>query len=375
MTRRPDPLHNLADALSEDIVATPAGALVDEAAGEPGGDSLVVAFDRIATRAAAQSRRRGLVARLRALAPVWPGPIGWRSAMAAAAGIFVVVIAGGLYFQDERFRTASSPTTSEQAEAPATPLRQNGSMSGPVVADRAAKPDDAPVVRQMPVAAPPLAAPAPSPAPPAGGGVADGSKRMRSAEVRPDAAAPEPLARAARKVAPPEDRLAKLAATLEQQQSGTTSQPPSAAAVAPGTSSSGFGFRVRPAEILDFVWPVRGRVIAGFGSPVGGVPNRGIDLAVAAGADIRAADDGVVIYAGDELEGFGNLLLLRHRDGFLTAYAHAQSFAVKPGDTVRRGQVIAKVGQTGGVAAPQLHYEIRKDNAPVDPAQYLPPPG
>jgi murein DD-endopeptidase MepM/ murein hydrolase activator NlpD len=124
-----------------------------------------------------------------------------------------------------------------------------------------------------------------------------------------------------------------------------------------------------------FQWPLRGRVIAGFGSPVGGAANKGIDLAVAAGTDIRAAEDGVVLYAGNAIKDFGNLLLLRHRDGFLTAYAHAQSFAVKPGDSVRRGQVIAKSGQTGAVTSPQLHFEIRKDDAPVDPAQYLPPPG
>jgi murein DD-endopeptidase MepM/ murein hydrolase activator NlpD len=124
-----------------------------------------------------------------------------------------------------------------------------------------------------------------------------------------------------------------------------------------------------------FQWPLRGRVIAGFGASVGGAANKGIDLAVAAGTDIRAAEDGVVLYAGNEIKDFGNLLLLRHRDGFLTAYAHAQSFAVKPGDSVRRGQVIAKSGQTGAVTSPQLHFEIRKDDAPVDPAQYLPPPG
>jgi murein DD-endopeptidase MepM/ murein hydrolase activator NlpD len=116
-------------------------------------------------------------------------------------------------------------------------------------------------------------------------------------------------------------------------------------------------------------------VIAGFGSPVGGAANQGINLAAPAGTDIRAAEDGVVIYAGNEIKTLGNLLLLRHRDGFLTAYAHAQSFAVKPGDMVRRGQVVAKSGQTGTAGTPQLHFEIRKDHAPVDPAQYLPPPG
>src|SRR5262249_14906827 len=130
-----------------------------------------------------------------------------------------------------------------------------------------------------------------------------------------------------------------------------------------------------PATRPDFQWPLRGRVVAAFGSPAGGAPNQGIDLAVAAGTDIHAAEDGVVIYAADEITTLGNLLLLRHRDGFLTAYAHAQSFAVKPGDTVRRGQVIAKSGQSGEAARPQLHFEIRRGSTPVDPAQYLPPPG
>ena len=136
---------------------------------------------------------------------------------------------------------------------------------------------------------------------------------------------------------------------------------------------------MRTAKATDvppaFAWPLRGRVIAAFGASVGGVPNNGIDLAVAAGTDVRAADDGVVLYAGNEIKALGNLLLLRHRDGFITAYAHTQSITVKPGDTVRRGQVIAKSGQTGTVTKPQLHFEIRKDSTPVDPAQYLPPPG
>jgi murein DD-endopeptidase MepM/ murein hydrolase activator NlpD len=181
--------------------------------------------------------------------------------------------------------------------------------------------------------------------------------------------------------APAEDRLAKLAIAAEQKRSSTLSQAPRAAPAAPAASSyapaaSGPAILGGLAEAPPgFAWPLRGRVIAGFGSPVGGAPNQGIDLAVPAGTDIRAAEDGVVLYAGSEIKGLGNLLLLRHRDGFLTAYAHAQSFAVKPGDTVRRGQVIAKSGQSGAVTKPQLHFEIRKDSAPVDPARHLPPPG
>ena len=90
------------------------------------------------------------------------------------------------------------------------------------------------------------------------------------------------------------------------------------------------------------------------------------------GTPIKAAEDGVVAYAGNELKTYGNLVLVRHSNGYVTAYAHASEILVKRDDPVKRGQIIAKAGQTGSVAAPQLHFEIRKGSAPVDPAQYLP---
>ncbi|MGZ8390954.1 MAG: murein hydrolase activator EnvC family protein, partial [Rhodoplanes sp.] len=121
-----------------------------------------------------------------------------------------------------------------------------------------------------------------------------------------------------------------------------------------------------------FRWPVRGRVIAGFGAKTNGQQNDGINLAVPEGTAVRAAEDGVVAYAGSELKGYGNLILVRHANGFVTAYAHASEIMVKRNDPVRRGQVIAKSGQTGTVASPQLHFEIRKGSAPVDPMQHLP---
>jgi len=121
----------------------------------------------------------------------------------------------------------------------------------------------------------------------------------------------------------------------------------------------------------SFRWPVRGRVIAGFGSKPNGTQNDGINLAVPEGTPIKAADDGVVAYAGNELKGYGNLVLIRHSNGFVSAYAHASELMVKRGDTIRRGQVIAHAGQTGNVTSPQLHFEIRKGSTPVDPAQYL----
>jgi murein DD-endopeptidase MepM/ murein hydrolase activator NlpD len=121
-----------------------------------------------------------------------------------------------------------------------------------------------------------------------------------------------------------------------------------------------------------FRWPVRGRVINNFGAKINGAANDGIDLAVPEGTPVRAADDGVVAYAGNELKGYGNLVLVRHANGFVTAYANASELTVKRNDQVHKGQVIAKSGQTGTAANPQLHFEVRKNSAPVDPMQYLP---
>jgi murein DD-endopeptidase MepM/ murein hydrolase activator NlpD len=121
-----------------------------------------------------------------------------------------------------------------------------------------------------------------------------------------------------------------------------------------------------------FRWPVRGRIINNFGARVNGSPNDGIDLAVPEGTQVRAADDGVVAYAGNELKGYGNLVLVRHSNGFVTAYANGSELLVKRNDQVHKGQVILKSGQTGNATSPQLHFEIRKNSAPVDPMQFLP---
>jgi len=121
----------------------------------------------------------------------------------------------------------------------------------------------------------------------------------------------------------------------------------------------------------SFRWPVKGRVIAAFGSKNNGAQNDGINLAVPEGTPVKAADDGVVAYAGNELKGYGNLVLVRHANGYVSAYANASELLVKRGDTVKRGQVIAHAGQTGNVTSPQLHFEIRKGSTPVDPMQFL----
>jgi murein DD-endopeptidase MepM/ murein hydrolase activator NlpD len=141
---------------------------------------------------------------------------------------------------------------------------------------------------------------------------------------------------------------------------------------APAMSSQEAVKSAEPAGSLPgFRWPVRGRVIAAFGPKPNGVQNDGINLAVPEGTPIKASEDGVVAYAGSELKGYGNLVLVRHPNGFVTAYAHASDILVKRGETVKRGQVIAHAGQTGNVTSPQLHFEIRKGATPVDPSQYL----
>ena len=154
-------------------------------------------------------------------------------------------------------------------------------------------------------------------------------------------------------------------ATAESPHSARVATP-----VAPAQDST-----IKTAEpaggLPSFRWPVRGRIIASFGPTPNGLQNDGINLAVPEGTPVKAAEDGVVAYAGNELKGYGNLVLVRHSNGFVTAYAHASDILVKRGETVKRGQVIAHSGQTGNVTSPQLHFEIRKGSTPVDPSQYL----
>ncbi len=123
-----------------------------------------------------------------------------------------------------------------------------------------------------------------------------------------------------------------------------------------------------PKATADFRWPARGRVISGFSGKGG---NEGINIAVPEGTPVKSAGDGVVAYSGNELKGYGNLVLIRHDNGYVSAYAHNGDINVKRGERVNRGQVIATSGQSGNVSSPQLHFEIRKGSTPVDPMPYL----
>jgi murein DD-endopeptidase MepM/ murein hydrolase activator NlpD len=212
--------------------------------------------------------------------------------------------------------------------SPPTQMAQPASipLEGPPPQQQAARepavvPLDGPVPRQAGTVTPPMAAAA-APPPPGERSVAD--------EAREDSAPPPVAAR-----------------------------PPAAASAAPPGATHGG----------RFPWPVRGNVIAGYS----GGKNDGINIAAPLGAPVRAIEGGEVAYAGNELKGYGNLVLIKHADGLISAYAHCQELLVRKGDRVAPGEVIARVGTTGGVKEPQLHFELREGQRPVDPKQFLAP--
>ncbi|WP_053998807.1 M23 family metallopeptidase [Ahrensia marina] len=118
-------------------------------------------------------------------------------------------------------------------------------------------------------------------------------------------------------------------------------------------------------------WPVRGRVVSSYGSNVGGKGNDGIDISVPRGSTVKAAENGVVIYAGEGLKEFGKTVLVRHDNGLVTVYGHLDKISVQRGDNVSRGQNVGASGMTGSAKQPQLHFEVRKNTTPVNPMTYL----
>ncbi len=189
----------------------------------------------------------------------------------------------------------------------------------------------------------------------------------KTAAIAPAAPAAVALAQPAAATAPPATKVAAAtgippqSARLAQTNTKVEEEP----AEAPVKAADATG------ALPTFRWPVRGKVITSYGAKTNGKSNDGINLAVPEGTPVKAAEDGVVAYSGNELKGYGNLVLVRHANGYVTAYAHASELLVKRGDTIKRGQTIAKSGQSGEVGSPQLHFEIRKGSTPVDPLQFL----
>jgi len=178
----------------------------------------------------------------------------------------------------------------------------------------------------------------------------------KTAAVAPATVAMPPATKLAAATGDPEQKVRLASAT-------TTSADVSAETPVKASEATG--------ALPTFRWPVRGKVITSYGAKTNGKANDGINLAVPEGTPVKAAEDGVVAYSGNELKGYGNLVLVRHSNGYVTAYAHASEVLVKRGDTIKRGQIIAKSGQSGEVGSPQLHFEIRKGSSPVDPLQFL----
>jgi murein DD-endopeptidase MepM/ murein hydrolase activator NlpD len=188
------------------------------------------------------------------------------------------------------------------------------------------------------------------------------------------AAAPvtaQPAAVAAAQPAPVAAPATKMAAAGEPAQKARLAQATATPEAAVAATETPLKTAEATGALPTFRWPVRGRVVTGYGAKTNGKSNDGINVAVPEGTPVKAAEDGVVAYSGNELKGYGNLILVRHSNGYVTAYAHASELLVKRGETIKRGQIIAKSGQSGEVGSPQLHFEIRKGSSPVDPLQFL----
>jgi murein DD-endopeptidase MepM/ murein hydrolase activator NlpD len=281
------------------------------------------------------------------------GPAGWT----AQGGTPVMVRQGDtLTGLADRYNVPASAILSANGLARAADLQPGGTVVIPVYNA---------VGSQVASTAPVTASPQPAPQQ-----VASAASAPTSAPPRRPQQLSQPTSQPAAQPAAPPQQVASASPTLPTSRPDQTiaAPQPSAQQQAPAMPEPTTTAAL-PSDAggLDFRWPARGRVIAGFGT--GG--NEGINIAVPEGTPVRAAEGGTVAYAGSELKGYGNLVLIRHDNGFVSAYAHNSELLVKRGDDIRRGQVIANSGRTGNVNAPQLHFEIRKGSDPVDPMPYL----
>ncbi len=149
------------------------------------------------------------------------------------------------------------------------------------------------------------------------------------------------------------------------------SAPVATPVVAPASTASAIKPSIPARAGAKFMWPVDGKVISGYGPKADGLHNDGVNIKVPRGTAVRAADNGVVVYAGKELQGYGNLVLIRHANRWMTAYAHLDKILVKKGDTLKQGQSLGTVGSTGQVDSPQLHFEIRRGTEAINPQLYM----
>ena len=187
----------------------------------------------------------------------------------------------------------------------------------------------------------------------------------------PATAAPDSPSVAAEPIAPPAPLHGAEPAPAALSPPAVSAAPPPREV--PESPDSGSVATPPAAGTGAFLWPVRGHILATYGSKSDGTHNDGINIAAPRGAAVQAVDAGVVAYAGNELRGYGNLVLVKHPNGWISAYAHCDAILVKRGEKVGRGQVIARVGSTGNVSEPQLHFELRRGQHAVDPREFMPP--
>jgi murein DD-endopeptidase MepM/ murein hydrolase activator NlpD len=358
--------HRLAEALGEDVLVAPSESLLAEAL-EDHGDrrSLASAFDRVVDRSVVTAKRR----RLRMLGAGVLSDLGsalaWKPVLASIGVVLIALVASDVYIRISENapnqQVASAPLGDAPTRIPADGVRprmveRRDADASPSAVPRPSLSHDAlPTPRE---AAHEAAAMAPqslaaasearqAPAP------LSGTKHSGASEQTTSQAAG-----AAASLLTPQDK----AAVALPSASRADPAPPTAAATAGATPTS-------------FIWPVQGHIIASFGPVAGRMRNDGIDIAVPEGTDIRVADDGVVVYAGEDAKGYGNLVLVRHDTGFVTAYAYASKLLVNLGDVVRRGDVIAQSGKSSESHQPELHFEIRRGAVPINPMTLLPPLG
>ena len=156
---------------------------------------------------------------------------------------------------------------------------------------------------------------------------------------------------------------------------GEAQQIASAEAAQTRSSSAAAANAPTPAQVraaARFAWPLEGRLLSSYGPKAGGRHNDGINIVANTGDTVRAAADGVVAYASDELESFGWLVLVNHGDGWVTAYGHNSELLVKRGDQVRQGEPLARAGASGDVDRPQLHFQVRRGREAINPISVLP---
>ncbi|MFM9942319.1 MAG: peptidoglycan DD-metalloendopeptidase family protein [Hyphomicrobiaceae bacterium] len=273
---------------------------------------------------------------VRAATPAAPAtpPSDWTGSYTVAQGDSIYAIARRHKVKPDDLQSINGITDPGKVR-PGTVLKVPGAPGAPAAA--------APPV----VAAAPEAPSAPAAKKPAGG--------ARPTIINaPQAGAP---------AAPENQRVAAL-------NPGTATDAPAADAAAPQAPAAKSD-APKASGASRFRWPVKGKVIAGFGPRPDNTHNDGINISVPAGTDVLAAENGVVAYAGNELKGYGNLVLVRHENNWVSAYAHNDTLTVKRGDKVKRGQPIAKAGNSGAVDQPQVHFELRQGSKPVDPMPHM----